>query len=348
MARDDARDAFRALMRRARSTTASTTRGGVRKPSASARTPSTLVPCPLCARHVSSATIEAHASACEGARASDGREAGKMASSARRRDVREDYRGRRAHTGRTTTGFVAKDDLEGGWIARAGERGARSDGATPDAFAALARGARLQAKVKLPGHFILENFIAEDEERRILDWLDDEVAAGPWKDSSFNGAHQGKKYGVEPNLLKRCVEPARVPMPKILRDLVVAKFAAAHETLKHFTPNECNAINYRKDLGSVLTPHCDDRQLSSDILVNLSLCCDCTMTYSHEKFPSKRVDVLLRRRSLQIQSGSTRYDYTHSIANENLHGNRRVSVTFRESGVLQKSPQTPKWRPNQG
>ena len=347
MTRDDARDAFQALMRRAKSTTTTTTRGGVRKPSASARKPSTLVPCPMCSRHVSSAVIEAHASACDGKRPRLRDEAGKMPSSEKRRDVREDYRGRRAHTGRTTTGFVAKDDLEGGWIARAGECGARSDGARSDAFAALARGAKLQAKVKLPGHYILENFITEDEERRIVDWLDDDIAAGPWRDSSFNGAHQGKKYGVEPNLLKRCVEPARVPMPKILRDVVVAKFAAAHETLKHFTPNECNAINYRKDLGSVLTPHCDDRQLSSDILVNLSLCSDCTMTYSHEKFASKRVDVRLPRRSLQIQSGSTRYDYMHSIANENLHGNRRVSVTFRESGVLQKSPQTPKWRPNQ-
>ena len=86
----------------------------------------------------------------------------------------------------------------------------------------------------------------------------------------------------------------------------------------------------------MLTPHCDDRQMSSDILVNLSLVCDCTMTYTNEKFPEKRVDVYLPRRSLQIQSGSTRYDYMHSIANENLHGSRRVSVTFRESGVLKK------------
>ena len=94
---------------------------------------------------------------------------------------------------------------------------------------------------------------------------------------------------------------------------------------------------YGQPLGvRVLTPHCDDRQMSSDLLVNLSLVCDCTMTYTNEKFPEKRVDVYLPRRSLQIQSGSTRYDYMHSIANENLHGSRRVSVTFRESGVLKK------------
>jgi hypothetical protein len=37
MTRDDARDAFQALMRRGESTTTTTTRGGVRKPSASAR-----------------------------------------------------------------------------------------------------------------------------------------------------------------------------------------------------------------------------------------------------------------------------------------------------------------------
>ena len=74
----------------------------------------------------------------------------------------------------------------------------------------------------------------------------------------------------------------------------------------------------------------DDRQMSSDVLVNLSLAGDCTMTYVEEKgrggggggggsgggggnaaaaaaaagvSQRKTVDVFLPRRSLQVQSG---------------------------------------------
>jgi len=208
-----------------------------------------------------------------------------------------------------------------------------------DAFERMMRASKERGEVKLPGNFVLENFITEEEERDVVDFLDSD-GTNPWRDQTFNGAHQGKKYGVEVNLAKRVVERQRFGMPAILRRLVIDRFAGAHETLRNFEPNECNAINYVKSLGSVLTPHCDDRQLSSDILVNLSLNADCVMTYIEEKNPKKVVRVHLPRRSLQIQSGSTRYDYQHSIANEDLLGERRVSVTFRESGIV-KSNKTP-------
>jgi alkylated DNA repair protein alkB family protein 4 len=86
--------------------------------------------------------------------------------------------------------------------------------------------------------------------------------------------------------------------------------------------------------------------MSSGVLVNLSLLGDCVMTYAPDKkdFDKKHntpnrsrvrgaVDVFLPRRSLQIQSGSTRYDFSHAIRNENLLADRRVSVTFRESAA---------------
>ena len=39
--------------------------------------------------------------------------------------------------------------------------------------------------------------------------------------------------------------------------------------------------------------------------------------------------MLLPRLALQIQSGTVRYDYRHSIANADLLSDRRVSITFR-------------------
>ena len=50
-----------------------------------------------------------------------------------------------------------------------------------------------------------------------------------------------------------------------------------------FQPNGANAIDYRKSNGHFLKPHCDDRQLSGKILVNLCLCADAIMTYTRDR-----------------------------------------------------------------
>ena len=74
--------------------------------------------------------------------------------------------------------------------------------------------------------------------------------------------------------------------------------------------------------------------------VNLCLAGDAVMTYIRDKpsssssssqreIPEGRVRVLLPRLALQIQSGTVRYDYRHSIANTDLLSDRRVSITFR-------------------
>lgn len=47
------------------------------------------------------------------------------------------------YTGRTTTGFVVKDDLEGGWIVCVGECGVRSDGVRLDVFVVFVCGVKL-------------------------------------------------------------------------------------------------------------------------------------------------------------------------------------------------------------
>ena len=119
--------------------------------------------------------------------------------------------------------------------------------------------------------------------------------------------------------------------------------ATQHQALRQFEPNEANAISYDKAAGCELLPHVDDRQMSTDLIVNLSLLCDCVMTYLGERVVTtthasqrcaaraKKVDVFLPRRSLQVQSGPTRYNFAHSIRNENLQGPRRVSITFRRS-----------------
>ena len=48
-------------------------------------------------------------------------------------------------------------------------------------------------------------------------------------------------------------------------------------------------------------------------------------------------DVLLPRRSLQVQSGVVRYSFSHAIANDNLLDPRRVSITFRQNAHYGRS-----------
>ena len=195
----------------------------------------------------------------------------------------------------------------------------------------------------LPGLFVVEDFITVEEETELMAFLDEpRRCAREWRSSTFNGEHAGMKWGVVCDLKRRVVTNCPTnPMPIELRTLG-EKIRATHRAVTDFHPNEANAICYRRRVGHHLNPHCDDRQLSSGILVNLSLLGDCLMSYTKDVSGTiniskpKTVDVFLPRRSLQIQTGTVRYEYRHGIANENLRHDRRVSITFRES----KTPTT--------
>jgi alkylated DNA repair dioxygenase AlkB len=93
---------------------------------------------------------------------------------------------------------------------------------------------------------------------------------------------------------------------------------------------------YVKKEGHCLKMHVDNRARSNSVVCNLSLGCDAVMNYQRARKgkcagcygPVTRVP--LPRRSLQIMTGTWRYHYYHGIPNENLHGERRVSLTFRQ------------------
>jgi alkylated DNA repair dioxygenase AlkB len=188
---------------------------------------------------------------------------------------------------------------------------------------------RLVPHPLLKGQYTIEDFITEEEEERLLVFLDSAQPA--WKKSQFNGPHGGKAWGVRTDLKRRTVREGEVAMPTSLMELVPRMKAAAQPLLNDWKPNEANAIDYRRQLGHYLGSHVDDRNLSGKILVNLSLAAPCYMTYTKQKQQSQQVKVLLPRRSLQLQLGEVRYTWTHSIANTDLLGDRRISVTFRNA-----------------
>ncbi len=198
-------------------------------------------------------------------------------------------------------------------------------------------------EVRLPGLpnsgiFVVDDFITADEEAGLLAFLDG--GSHPWQVRPLGhrtGPHFSKQWGVRTDFTQRCFLPAEQPMPDELQPIIDRMRRVSQ--MKTFEPNEANSIDYRKQDGHFLAPHCDDRQLSGGILVNLSLGGDCTMRYTRdEKHLSSRgvagsgdqYDVFLGRRSLQLQTGTARYNFQHGIPNELLHSDRRVSITFRQ------------------
>lgn len=149
--------------------------------------------------------------------------------------------------------------------------------------------------------------------------------------------------------LRDCVAGSRVP-PSVPQPLVAA--------IKDFHPNEANANEYVRARGDSLTPHFDDRFLSGTLLVGLSLVGDCVMTY-HEHPSARRGRsgcegccacgprqgraaarlppgpgrrVLLPRRSVQVVTGKSRFEFTHSIHGGDLPASgRRLSVVLRQA-----------------
>lgn len=132
--------------------------------------------------------------------------------------------------------------------------------------------------------------------------------------------------------------------------------------LAEFDPNDCNANSYLKSRGDFLKLHYDDRALSGPLLLNMSMLSDSYMTYAKPNYPlikqhgfntntiitydNKRFfhdvqKVLLPRRALQIVSGDARWQYMHSICPDDILGERRVSLTYRQSGAKKEGVRRP-------
>ncbi|GAQ85491.1 hypothetical protein KFL_002380040 [Klebsormidium nitens] len=179
------------------------------------------------------------------------------------------------------------------------------------------------------GHYLVENFLTEQEEAHILASLDADVS-NPWVTSrAFGDLNEGKAYGFVTDLRRRTILKPKRPMPPFLQS-VLDRIRTVAPPLSNFVPNECNAINYRREDGHWLRPHVDDRQLSGTIIAGISLHSDCVMTYERERGRPEKFRVRLPRRCLQVQTQDSRYNFTHSIKNADLAGERRVSITFRQ------------------
>ena len=237
----------------------------------------------------------------------------------------------------------------------------------------------VQRTYGLSGHLVIEDFMSVTEEAELVGAVE-APSEPPWVHSSFNGRSRGKSWGVVMDLgcvlsvavlgtwplvhgapsdlrlaecprRQRAVFPAVVPFPAWLAPLV-ERLRRVHPMLARFDPNHANAIEYIRARGDYLVPHVDDRQLSGDLIVNLSLAGESVMTYVPEPrggaprgIAARRagdkpppaapgtVRVPLPRRCAQVQSGAARFEFTHGIWSKDLHAPKRISITLRESPI---------------
>lgn len=238
----------------------------------------------------------------------------------------------------------------------------------------------------VPGLYVFENFVTVFEEEQILLQLDSNNSSNDidthntihnkdektttttsssiknlWKAATFNGKHYGQRWGVHCDLRTRQVLPEERSLPKFYSDFILPKLqnlrsgscpSKISTILKGYEPNEMNAIDYRKSLGHSLSAHVDDRHLSKEVILNMSLAGDCYMKFTPVEKPNASLSsslskqnvatrVLLKRRCLQIMTGPTRYQYTHGIDHNDLMNERRVSLTIRESPITTEKLKKP-------
>jgi hypothetical protein len=212
---------------------------------------------------------------------------------------------------------------------------------------------------ELPGLFLIQNFISEEEEQLVLSFLDDNSKIS-WKFSSFNGSCLTKKFGmvtqyglpdelrlVRPNELDNgeVSLPAELKfLPERLKWIVAQHPTLFPSELRAFEPNECNANSYLRSEQHSLRPHFDDRTLSGPVLMNLSMAGSALMTFakpSNDKLNTAAIaagtftaawEVPLPRRCLQLVTGAARWSFTHGIRQEHILEDRRVSITWRQAG----------------
>ncbi|EFJ37518.1 hypothetical protein SELMODRAFT_403903 [Selaginella moellendorffii] len=204
-------------------------------------------------------------------------------------------------------------------------------------FVALSS-SRVQPKPSvMNGYQLVENFISCEEEEKLIFAMDSD-ARNLWKPYSFTGLNNGKSYGLVMALGKRFVEinafvhrkilAPKFEMPHVLEPIM--ERMRSIPLLAEFFPNEMNSLEYIRESGHFLRPHVDDRQLSGTLIVNLSMCGECYMTFKRERGAYECHKIRLKQRSLQILTGDSRYNFTHEIENRDLLSPRRVSITFRE------------------
>ncbi|XP_068572540.1 alpha-ketoglutarate-dependent dioxygenase alkB homolog 4 [Cebidichthys violaceus] len=185
------------------------------------------------------------------------------------------------------------------------------------------------ASFPFPGVFLQENFISEEEEKRLISTMDQDV----WIESQSGRRKQD--FGPKVNFKKRKVRIGGFSgLPALSQKLVLRM--QQEPSLAGFQPVEQCNLDYHPERGAAIDPHRDDSWLWGERLVTLNMLSSTTLTMSLEQgLPelglAEEVHVALRlpRRSLVVLYGEARHRWKHAIYRDDVQ-QRRVCSTYRE------------------
>ena len=220
-----------------------------------------------------------------------------------------------------------------------------SDEKQIDLFGRLDAAADTHAKppaVVIPGLVYQPNFIDEEHERRLVNWIDQDERA--WSNELRRRVqHYGWRYDYK----ARGVDPqSRLgELPPPLADLAWRLF---NEKLVPQVPDQVIVNEY--EAGQGIRPHIDAPMSFADGIATISLLESWEMAFhAPGKGKGRKVTKLLERRSVAVMHRDARWKWRHEIvkrktdpcvdeAGKRRHRprNRRLSLTFRK--VLDRSP----------
>lgn len=187
----------------------------------------------------------------------------------------------------------------------------------------------LQTELLPHGFKIVEDFLSKDEERFLLEEIDNGVWEGDG-DKIRRVQQFGAKYDYKTHQIDR---EAKVPqIPKFLQFVIKRLASFSSSELQQVFVNE---YVHHQGIG----PHIDPIDSFGPEIFGISLGSPTVLRFSREGFVS--IDVLLKPRSLLIMTEDSRYlwkheiPYTKSVVGfpRRQKGFRRISLTFR--GIVQ-------------
>lgn len=183
------------------------------------------------------------------------------------------------------------------------------------------------SSLHINGLYVFEDIFSEDEEKRIISFLDNPAPFPSWKESQ--SGRRKEDYGPRRNFKKKKVKPAEMPMMPLTFKPVFDAIAEAVEkcTGRPYKIAEVSALEYCEGNLSNFDPHVDDTWLWGDRIAGLNLAAKCAMTFVNPD--GDCCDVFFPQRSFFLMSGECRYKWMHGIRPNHVHG-RRISLTFRE------------------
>ena len=176
----------------------------------------------------------------------------------------------------------------------------------------------------VPGLLLIKDFITKAEEDQLLT----EINKMPWSNKLKRRVQQ---YGYEYDYTSRNAANSLGPLPDFLTFTVDRIMEHSLSTMR---PDQCIVNEYEPGQG--ISNHVDIPHLFGDEIISISLASDVIMEFTSPD--SKKVSVLLPRRSAVILEGDARYKWKHGIParkkDQLENGNvlirgKRISLTYR-------------------